>query len=498
MTVKKLMLRQQISIFEHLYINFTSLFYQLKQINGMIKKNLLLIFIAFAFFSAEAINNTIAFVSQSGINCEFSFRDTAGTRTFTPTIYYWDFGNGQSSNSRHAVHDYLVNGSYVVKHIISDGSNSDTAVINIVVACKANNPLAAAFYYNINDTVSPTEVYFSNMSDGRIISHTWNFGDGNTSSNVNPVHAYMSMITQTYTVCLLVIDSSSRDSFCQNVTIKAFDSCKAFFAGFNWQHDTSCNGILFSNASHYTAMNYQWSFGDGSSSTQQNPYHQYSNQVHTSYYVKLKASGNNCSDSTVQEIKPKCKTCYSVTALINLAVDSLDPSKAILYNRSFGALASHRWDFGDGDTSTLAAPTHVYTSPGPIHLVYVVRDTSNCTDTFELFFEIDSLGRIKRGTVSFTLQVIDRTNNNSSSINDQRREVTLLNIYPQPAGDKLYLSTETAGITGIVIYDATGREIHQSPIQSGSRIEISTAAWPQGLYLLRDNKGSTYRIVIRR
>lgn len=465
----------------------------------MIKKTLLISIIAFAFLSAEAINNTIAFVSQSGINCEFSFRDTAGTRTFTPTTYYWDFGNGQSSNSRHAVHDYLVNGSYTIRHIISDGSNSDTAVINIVVACKANNPLGASFYYTKNDTVFPTEVRFHNMSDGRIVSYTWNFGDANTSNNFEPVHYYNSSLTQTYTVCLLVIDSmSNRDSFCTNITINAFDSCKAFFAGFNWQHDTSCNGILFSNASHYTAMNYQWSFGDGSSSSQQNPYHQYSNQVHTSYYIKLKASGNGCSDSTVQEIKPKCKTCYSVTALINLAVDSLDPSKAILYNRSYGALASHRWDFGDGDTSTLLAPTHVYTSPGPIHLVYVVRDTSNCTDTFELFFEIDSLGRIKRGTVSFTLQVIDRTNNNNSSVSPKNRDAGLIKIYPQPASELLKISTEKAGISYIVIYDAVGRAIHQSPVQSGVILEIPTASWAEGLYLLKDNKGSTYRIVIRR
>lgn len=465
----------------------------------MTKKFLLLICSVFALIQAEAINNTIAFVSQTGVNCEFSFRDTAGSRTFTPTTYYWDFGNGQSSNTRHAVHDYFVNGSYVVKHIISDGSNFDTAIINIVVACKANNPLAAAFYHSVNDTVSPAVVYFRNLSDGRIVSHIWDFGDGNISSNFEPVHIYNSVIPQTYNVCLKVIDSFNNvDSFCQTVAINAYDSCKAFFAGFNWQHDTSCNGILFSNSSHYTSVNYQWSFGDGITSTLQNPYHQYSNQIHQSYLVTLKAFSYSCSDSIVQEIKPKCRSCYSVTALIDLVADSLNLSKAILYNRSYGPIASHRWDFGDGDTSTLAAPTHVYTSSGPVHLVYVVRDTSNCTDTFELFFEIDSLGRIKRGNVSFTLQVIDRTNNNNSAVKNNYTDKASLKIYPQPASELLKLSATDAEITSIVIYDAKGSAVYRTRIDKGQSLEIPIADWPQGIYLLLDNRGIHYKIVIRR
>lgn len=463
----------------------------------MKKPILFLLLIVAGIFKVAAINNSIAFIYRSGNFCEHTFRDTAGTRTFTPTSYYWDFGDGNTSTLQHARHDYKINNSYVVTHIISDGTNYDTAIINIVVACKANNPLEAAFVYYINDTLDPNLVYFTNMSGGRIVSYNWDFGNPHTSNLESPTYGYpTSPWDMTYTVCLKIKDSAGNsDSSCQNILIRTYDSCKAFDAAFNWQQDTVCNSGQFTNYSHYTATNFLWDFGDGSTSTLKNPYHHFNNPDHGTFNIKLKAWSNRCTDSFSYVIKPLCNSCYTVTAMVTMEVDSTNLSKAILYNASYGPIQSHFWDFGDGSTSTQAAPQHVYTSPGSINLLYIVTDTLNCSDTAELFFTIDSLGNIKRGNIQFTLQVIDRTQ--SSSVSKTEAVQPLLLIFPQPANTVIQIMSTDNRLNVIHISDITGREIYSGTLNVDGKLEIQTNLWGNGLYLLQDNLGHVHRFLIQ-
>lgn len=449
-------------------------------------KQLFIFSIIVSSYELKAINNSIAFVYGPGSNCEYYFRDTTGTRTFTPTTYFWDFGDGNSSTQQHAIHTYSSNATYTIKHIISNGSQSDTAIFNYYVYCKGNLPLKADFDFHTNDTVSTTEVFFTDKSDGTPTSWYWNFGDGTYSLDPNPIHIYNSSITQTYNVCLVVSDSADSDTICKNVLVKSFDPCAVFNTYFYAIRDTNCMDMIFVNNSHYTASNFYWDFGDGNTSTSKSPIHTYNSVGY--YNVKLYASSSNCADSLTQEIRVTCRTCFSVTADIDLQIDSSNPSKAVLYNNSYGPIGSHFWDFGDGDTSTLAAPMHVYTAPGNIQVTYIVRDTANCYDTAYLYFQIDSNGHIKRGAIEFTLQVIDRTNG-QTSIRQVTNEKRLLSIYPQPALNVLFLKFGENYTGEIRIYSIHGTLIQHIDAVQSEILEIDVSNLNSGLYLIQTEDG---------
>jgi PKD repeat protein len=391
------------------------------------------------------------------------------------------------------MHTYAQNRTYTVRHIVSNGSNSDTAIIYLAVNCSSNLPLKADFQFNILDTVPSRDVTFRNTSQGTFTNSYWDFGDGNISSQKSPTHIYSSFVTTTYNVTLLIVNTATnqRDSITKTITLYQYDSCKVFKAYFTAYSDSNCMTMKFNNYSHYSATNFVWDFGNGYSSTSMNPSHTYSSIGY--YTVKMKASNGQCADSQTQTIRVTCRTCFSVTASIALDVDSTNPSKAKLYNYSYGVVNSHFWDFGDGNTSTAAAPTHVYTSPGQIQLMYVVRDTASCYDTAYLNFEIDSMGNIKRGKISFTLEIIDRTN--STSVKTLKSITQTLKLYPNPSHSLLNISNTSDAELTITIYNSIGQSCGQLSLPSHSTTTINTESWSTGLHLLKDSRGGLHKVM---
>lgn len=459
------------------------------------KKNLLLYLCILSSFPIYGINNSIVFYSNSGVNCEFIFRDTAGTRTYTPTSFSWDFGDGNYSNTQHAIHDYLVNGSYIVKHYCNDGVNFDTAIITVAVGCKANNALASYFYIERSDTLNPEVTKFRSFIDGRPTGLLWDFGDGNISYNVHPSHIYSSHLHTTYTVCLTIWDNNDTDKFCQPYFHDPFYFCKNSKANFYWEHDTVCNGVKFINLSGSAITSQFWDFGDGNWSNLTDPKHPYISTIKQSYIVSLKVWDTvGCSDSFSMLVYPKCRTCYSVIADIKLTTDSLNPSKAILYNNSTGPINSHFWDFGDGNTSTQSSPVHTYTSPGQITLRYIATDTFNCADTAYLYFEIDTNGHIKRSNFSFTLQVINNTN--YTSLKQVYIGQPSLHIYPQPADKHVFIETSDVNVYQLTVYNSNGQIIETLNPDTEGKTELNTSTWQPGLYLIKDNLGRTMRLMV--
>ncbi|MCC7466229.1 MAG: PKD domain-containing protein [Saprospiraceae bacterium] len=90
-----------------------------------------------------------------------------------------------------------------------DGSSCDTLGIN-------NLPVAL-FRYDLEDTLNPLQVTFTDVSSYLPTSWHWTFGDGQTSSETNPVHAYTQ--AGTYEVCLVVSNEFSADTFCRQVQV---------------------------------------------------------------------------------------------------------------------------------------------------------------------------------------------------------------------------------------------------------------------------------------
>ncbi|HCL84567.1 MAG TPA: hypothetical protein DIC22_11365, partial [Chitinophagaceae bacterium] len=131
-------------------------------------------------------------------------------KPFMPGSFIWDFGDGtQAPGISPVTHSYAASGTYQVLLILSDTNycnNPDTATQTLRVS-----PVVKA-QFAVPDGCAPYNAVFNNTSLAGL-SFFWNFGDGNTSTDMNPVHVYPD--TGTYTISLLVIDSNTcniRDS----------------------------------------------------------------------------------------------------------------------------------------------------------------------------------------------------------------------------------------------------------------------------------------------
>ncbi|HJH25491.1 MAG TPA: hypothetical protein C5S37_01685 [Methanophagales archaeon] len=113
------------------------------------------------------------------------------------TSWFWDFGDGGTSEEQKPTHEYTT-GVYTVSLTVTGpgGSAKDTKTDYIVVNLPDTVPAQtdAHFFASTRSGAPPLEVAFTDMSrsEGEIDSWLWDFGDGNTSSEVNPMHTYSS------------------------------------------------------------------------------------------------------------------------------------------------------------------------------------------------------------------------------------------------------------------------------------------------------------------
>jgi gliding motility-associated-like protein len=135
---------------------------------------------------------------------------------------------------------------------------------------------------------------------------------------------------------------------------------------------------------------YWWNFGDGSSpdDTTMNPMHIYLQQ--NQYPVRLMVqNGNGCRDSLVKLVS----VYHPLIAGFTQSEDSVCQAAGTmvqLSDTSTGA-SGYFWDFGDGTTSNLQNPSHIYSLAGTHQIIQVIRDNIPCYDTAVHSIFVDSL-----------------------------------------------------------------------------------------------------------
>jgi PKD repeat protein len=102
-------------------------------------------------------------------------------------------GNGNISTLKNPVAIYSSAGTYNVKLTVSDGVFSDTKIEWAYIEVYAN-PITNIDIALSNIGCIPHTVDFldNTASPAPIVSHFWDFGDGNTSIATNPTHTYSS------------------------------------------------------------------------------------------------------------------------------------------------------------------------------------------------------------------------------------------------------------------------------------------------------------------
>ena len=210
--------------------------------------------------------------------------------------WLWDFGDSTSSTLPSPSHRYASDGVYDVSLTVttSSGNTNTRTKANFITAQQSPD---AAFSATPRNGEAPLTVQFTDLSDpgsAPITSWQWDFGDGSTSSESNPFHAYTR--AGRYTVTLGVSTAVGSDTATQVNYIEVEEMPTAAF------NATPTSGaaplaVLFADQStpgSSEITDWAWDFGDGTSSTQQNPSKTYSQAG--VYTVKLTVTSAAGSD----------------------------------------------------------------------------------------------------------------------------------------------------------------------------------------------------------
>ena len=285
--------------------------------------------------------------------------------TGTPTSWKWSFGDGTYSTDENPVHAYSTAGTYSVTLTDSNAAGNDSMTKNNYII--ALQKPVADFWGSPRSGEAPLNVTFTDISTGTPTSWNWSFGDGTYSTDENPVHAYST--AGTYSVTLTDSNAAGSDSMTKNNYIIALQKPVADFWGSPRSGEAPLN-VTFTDISTGTPTSWNWSFGDGTYSTDENPVHAYSTAG--TYSVTLTDSNAAGNDSMT-------KNNY-IIALQKPVADFWGsprsgeaPLNVTFTDISTGTPTSWNWSFGDKSTSTAKNPVHKYTQTG----IYTVTLTSS-------------------------------------------------------------------------------------------------------------------------
>ena len=213
-----------------------------------------------------------------------------------------------------------------------------------------------------NPTVGlpPHSVVFTDLSQNTISSWAWDFGDGNTSTIQNPLNNYTD--PGTYDVKLVVtgpggIDSTTKVGY---ITVNYFPPIADFTADVT-------SGFLpltvnFTDLSLDSVNTWDWDFGDGNTSNIQHPQH-----IYTSagiYTVELNVSGPGGSNIHTKVDYINVHYAPPTAGFIGSPTSGPSPLSVVFTDMSADSVNTWSWNFGDGATSLVQNPAHVYQNAG--------------------------------------------------------------------------------------------------------------------------------------
>ncbi len=286
--------------------------------------------------------------------------------------YIWHFGDGSTGDGQNPNHTYAGPGTYLVCLRIEDNTGCVSEICHEVTVQGSQEECHAAFGFDI--VPNTLEVHFFDHSDDDpdIVSWHWTFGDGSESDDQNPTHLYQE--PGTYVVCLIVINEfGCASDVCHEVTVGG--SSEDCLASFEWEQFENTTEIHFINhsTSEHDIISYHWTFGDGHTSDNISPNHNY--EESGTYVVCLRIEDNT---GCVSEI------CHEVTVTpeggfqAEFSFFQMDDPMHITFSGSGTGnhtIVAWFWDFGDGQTSTDQYPVHVFARTGTFIVCLTVTDS---------------------------------------------------------------------------------------------------------------------------
>lgn len=299
-------------------------------------------------------------------------------------FYRWDFGDGATQTvtsanfNPDAVYNHTYNrpGTFTVVLTIEDnnGCQSVSNTVNVTI-----NGVTADFTFSGNCRETPftfTDASVPAFPTTVITSWVWDFGDGSTPDTLTqkPVqypHSYANMTS--YPVTLTVTDQFG----CTSDVTKTV-SVNVINASIVVPQQEACLQKAFGFSSNSTGNNltFDWSFGDGGTSTDPAPQHTYTTAG--LYTIKLTVTDAN-----------GCKASQEATNLITVrdprAVFTVPsdlapcPPVIVAFTNGSSDYDNVAWLFGDGSSSPIESPSHAYARPGSYTIQLTVTTEGGCS-----------------------------------------------------------------------------------------------------------------------
>ncbi|HQF28031.1 MAG TPA: PKD domain-containing protein, partial [Bacteroidia bacterium] len=332
---------------------------------------LLVLFMAIMLSASnQAQACTATFTASSNTTNGVTFTNTSAGWFYNST---WSFGDGTSSSQTSPFHQYATAGVYSVCLTIWDSTGCQSSFCDSVLVT-GNTTVCQA---SISLQTSASTAYFSAVgAPGSIVTYNWYFGDGTYSTAAAPTHTYAT--AGTYSGYLMAGFSSGcwDTAYFTAVVTGTGANCTA-----NYSYTQGSNGLVsFTNLSSTGVLyDYVWDFGDGNTSGGYFATHNYTSNG--TYYacVTVIDSLNNCWDTYCQYITI---TNVNSGGGCNAAFTAYDSMGVYYFIPNVASGATYSWNFGDGTTSNLAFPTHVYANPGTygpcLTIAYQGMTCTNC------------------------------------------------------------------------------------------------------------------------
>jgi PKD repeat protein len=398
-----------------------------------------------AYFTSSQVPNTLM----------VNFTDVT---TPVNAIKMWTFGDNQTGSGGGVQHLYATPGNYVVCLTIIDSlTNCQASYCDTILVASGSMSCDPAFTFTIgqNGVVTFTNTSLPSTSN---YSFLWDFGDNQTSTQVNPTHTYAA--TGSYVVVLTMTGGNCNDSYIDTVSIITNGQpCAAMFNVLS----SVGNTVQFFNTSlpSLAGYSFQWSFGDNQTSSAISASHTYASAG--TYLVCLTMWDSTCQSSYCDTIvvngnQQPCQAAFTYT--------QNGAGQVQFTNTSLPGTAGYffSWNFGNSQSSSAVNPSTTYSATGN-YIVCLTMFDSTC-----------------QSTVCDTIQVVI----SGMSELDQLGWA----LYPNPVNEILSVQSSVV-LRGMQyrILDISGREV-DAGVFSESRIEIGSLL--SGVYLLSvtDNDGN--------
>lgn len=300
-----------------------------------------------------------------------NFTNTSTVSPGTIQTNSWDYGDGSVLDTIvNGTHLYNVFGAYdVTLYAVTDSGCIDSAtqtvsvlqraVVDLVVDSVCLGELIA--FDNLTSTFEDSTVY------------SWNFGNGDFSSQREPVYAFPGYGT------FEVVLQATTFGRCINTALDTVVIHPLPHTDFDFENVCRYDPVNFDNLSNipFGTVNYNWSFGDSTTGVGDSISHFYN--LPGNYFVHLLAtSGEGCTDDTTLGVE-----IFPVPEANFVLSDVCRDTMAAITNTSTVSSGSntYSWDMGDGTNLSSVDPNYTYLTDGDYTIKLVATSNEGCLDS---------------------------------------------------------------------------------------------------------------------